>query len=97
MEKSFTPIERIKNFNELKKIINRSSFEIEKGVKAVDLKMIKGMILQIRYRIDIEKMRCEEENVDKDEEAKRINEIIEEFSLINPSEVTNALDDVDPN
>ena len=42
-------------------------------------------------------MRCEEENVDKDEEAKRINEIIEEFSLINPSEVTNALDDVDPN
>lgn len=45
MEKSFTPIERIKNFNELKKIINRSSFEIEKGVKAVDLKMIKGMIL----------------------------------------------------
>ena len=85
-----TPLERIKLFNNVKRIIHRASYEKD-GHNLIDIKLFENLMREIRYRMKIESQRCLQNGTPVDETFEAVNEFLMDFSLINPVKIANAL------
>ena len=59
-----SPLERIKIFNLIKRVVLRASKTNENNTKVINLKLFEGLVHEIRLRMSVEKKRAENGQID---------------------------------
>ena len=94
-EEGWSYLERIKTFNEVKKIILRSSTEDEEGKKVINIRLFAGLVHEIRLRLRVEYYRAKNNDTPEDEKIATMIQLMQDYSLINPVKILNALNVAD--